>query len=130
MFHVPLIPLLPLCLLGFSDLLIVLRMPIPLISFSNSSYRSFICLPKLHAPLRIVRFLLPIVPCLFLPAPPALCQDSASEGTVFRGDKAEISVTVRESSGEPISAPPSGKVNKKGMPPDRKKAAPGRESFI
>ncbi|PYU56989.1 MAG: hypothetical protein DMG55_21845 [Acidobacteria bacterium] len=88
------------------------------------------CLPKLHAPLRIVRFLLPIVPCLFLPAPPALCQDSASEGTVFRGDKAEISVTVRDSSGEPISAPASVKVYKEGMPTDRKEASHGRAFFI
>src|SRR2546423_15423123 len=65
------------------------------------------CLPKLHAPLRIVGFLLPIVPCLFWPPPPALGQESASEGSVLRGDKAEISVTVRDSAGEPISAPAS-----------------------
>src|SRR6266699_4363714 len=88
------------------------------------------CLPKLHAPLRIVRFLLPIVPCLFWPPPPALCQDSASEGTVLRGDKAEISVTVRDSSGEPISAPASVKVYKQGMPTDQKEASHGRAFFI
>ena len=88
------------------------------------------CLPRLRAPLRIVRFLLPLVPCLFLPPPPALCQDSGSEGTLFRGDKAEISVTVRDSSGEPISAPASVKIFKEGMPTDQREASRGRAFFI
>ena len=85
------------------------------------------CLPKLRAPLRIVRFMLPIVPCLFLTTPPTLCQDSGSEGTLFRGDKAEISVTVRDSSGEPISAPASVKIFKEGMPTDQREASRGRD---
>jgi Tfp pilus assembly protein PilF len=88
------------------------------------------CLPRLRAPLRIVRFLLPLVPCLFLPPPPALCQDSGSEGTLFRGDKAEISVTVRDSSGEPISAPASVQIFKEGMPTDQREASRGRAFFI
>ena len=88
------------------------------------------CLPKLRAPLRIVRFMLPIVPCLFLTTPPTLCQDSGSEGTLFRGDKAEISVTVRDSSGEPISAPASVKIFKEGMPTDQREASRGRAFFI
>jgi Tfp pilus assembly protein PilF len=65
-----------------------------------------------------------------LTTPPALCQDSGSEGTLFRGDKAEISVTVRDSSGEAISAPASVKVYKEGMPIDRKEASHGRAFFI
>src|SRR6266704_2535022 len=52
------------------------------------------CRSKQCPPPRIVHFLLPILPCVFFAPHPALCQDSAAEGTVLRGDKAEISVTV------------------------------------
>ena len=79
---------------------------------------------------RIVHFLLPILPCVFFAPHPALCQDSAAEGTVLRGDKAEISVTVRDSSGEPISAPASVKIFKGGMPTDQREASHGRAFFI
>ncbi len=85
---------------------------------------------KLHAPARIALFLLPMVPCLFLSTPSALCQDSGSEGTILRGDKAEISVTVRDSSGEPISAAANVKLYKEGMPTDQAAASHGRAFFI
>jgi Tfp pilus assembly protein PilF len=77
-----------------------------------------------------VGFLLPIVPCLFLPPPAALCQDSGGEGTLLRGNRGEIAVTVRDSSGEPISAPASVKVYKEGMPIDQREASHGRAFFI
>jgi Tfp pilus assembly protein PilF len=83
-----------------------------------------------HLPLRIVRFLLPLVPCLFLSSPPALCQDSGSEGTLLRGDKAEISVTVHDGTGETISTPASVKIFKEGTPTDQKEASHGRAFFI
>src|SRR5438876_9639593 len=85
---------------------------------------------KQRPPLRIVYFLLTVLPYVLFAPPLALCQDSAAEGTVLRGDKAEISVTVRDSSGEPISAPASVKVYKQGMPTDRKEASHGRAFFI
>ena len=84
-------------------------------------------LSEQRPPFRI--FLLPLVSCLCF-APLALCQDSGSEGTLFRGDKAEISVTVRDSSGEPISAPASVKIFKEGMPTDQREASRGRAFFI
>lgn len=86
-------------------------------------------LAEQRPPFRTLRFLLPLVSCFFF-APLALCQDSGSEGTLFRGDKAEISVTVRDSSGEPISAPASVKIFKEGIPTDRKEASHGRAFFI
>jgi Flp pilus assembly protein TadD len=59
-----------------------------------------------------------------------LCQDSGSEGTELRGNRAEIAVTVRDSSGEPINAPASVKVYKEGVPTDQKEASHGRAFFI
>ena len=85
---------------------------------------------RLHVPLRIVRFLLPLVLCLPLSTPPALCQDSANEGTVPRGDRAEISVTVRDTSGESISAPATVKLYRDGMPIDQSAASHGRAFFV
>ena len=88
------------------------------------------CRSKQCPPPRIVHFLLPILPCVFFAPHPALCQDSAAEGTVLRGDKAEISVTVRDSSGEPISSPASVRISKGGMPADQREASHGRAFFI
>lgn len=56
-----------------------------------------------RTPLRIARFLLPLVSCLVFVLP-ACCQDSGSEVNEFHGSGAEITVTVHDSSGEPISA--------------------------
>lgn len=60
----------------------------------------------------------------------AFCQDSGSEGVVLRGDKAEISVTVRDSSGEPIAAPASVKLLHDGIPVDQKPTSRGRVFFV
>src|SRR5438876_12285859 len=85
---------------------------------------------KQRPPLRIVYFLLTVLPYVLFAPHLALCQDSAAEGTVLRGDKAEISVTVRDSSGEAISVPASVKIFKEGMPTDQKEASHGRAFFI
>jgi Tfp pilus assembly protein PilF len=50
----------------------------------------------------IARFLLPMVSCVLFVLP-AFCQDSGSEEKEFRGNGAEITVAVHDSSGEPIS---------------------------
>lgn len=81
-------------------------------------------------PLRIARFLLPLFSCLLFSPRSLLCQDSGSEGTLLRGDKAEISVTVHDGSGETISTPASVKIFKEGTPTDRKEASHGRAFFI
>jgi tetratricopeptide (TPR) repeat protein len=66
---------------------------------------------------------------LFSPFP-AFCQDSAAEGTIPRGDRAEISITVRDSSGEPISAPATVKLYRDGVPADQGATSHGRAFFI
>jgi Tfp pilus assembly protein PilF len=85
-------------------------------------------LPEQHASFQIPRLL--IVPFLLLLPRPSFCQDSGSEGTLLRGDKAEISVTIRDSSGEAISSPANVKIFKEGMPTDQKEASHGRAFFI
>src|SRR5438046_10606615 len=85
---------------------------------------------KQRGPQRIVRFLVPLAVCLILLPLRTRCQDSGSEGTLLRGDKAEISVTVRDSSGEAISVPATVKIFKEGMPTDQKEASHGRAFFI
>jgi Flp pilus assembly protein TadD len=79
---------------------------------------------------RILRYLNPTLLSLFLSPISMLCQDSGGEGTVFRGDRPEISVTVRDSSGEPISAPASVKLYHDGIPVDQRAASHGRAFFI
>jgi len=73
-----------------------------------------------------------LVPLLFLlsVSPAAWCQDSGAEGTMMRGDRGEIAITVRDSSGEPISAPASVKLYHEGLPIDQSAATHGRAFFI
>jgi Tfp pilus assembly protein PilF len=80
--------------------------------------------------LRMVRSLLIVLSCLIFSPGKVLCQDSGSEGTLLRGDKAEISVTVHDGSGEAISTPASVKIFKEGTPTDQKEASHGRAFFI
>ena len=68
--------------------------------------------------------------CLLLFPLHVFSQDSSSEGTISRGDRAEISVTVRNGSGEPISAPASVKLFHDGIPVDQRAASHGRAFFI
>src|SRR5439155_1346059 len=96
----------------------------------TSPRRTIRCRAKQCPPLRIIRFLLPILPYLLLSTPSSLCQDSANEGTIPRGDRAEISLTVRDSSGEPISAPATAKLYRDGMPVDNAATAHGRAFFV
>src|SRR5208282_1270808 len=58
------------------------------------------CIPRVHLHFR--RFLLLMVFCVLL-ARPACSQDSGSEVNEFHGKGSEITVTVRDRSGEPIS---------------------------
>jgi Tfp pilus assembly protein PilF len=83
------------------------------------------CLPP-----RMVRFPLLLVPCLLFSSRPLLCQDGGAEGTLLRGDKAEISVTVHDGNGEAITTPANIKIFKEGTPTDQKEASRGRAFFI
>ena len=59
------------------------------------------------------------------------CQDSGAEGTLFRGDKAEISVTIRDSSGSVIKAPATARLYRSGgMPMGESATAQGRAFFV
>jgi tetratricopeptide (TPR) repeat protein len=79
----------------------------------------------------ILQYLRPILFCLLLVLPlPAYGQDSASDGTMFRGDRLEISVTVRDSSGEPISAAATVKLYHDGVPADQGATSHGRAFFV
>ena len=66
----------------------------------------------------ITRFLLPMVSFAVF-ALPACCQDSGSEENEFHGNGAEITVTVRDSSGVPIASAAMVKLYRDGTIPSR-----------
>jgi tetratricopeptide (TPR) repeat protein len=61
---------------------------------------------------------------------PAWCQDSGDAGTMVRGDRAEISVAVRDSSGALITTPASVTFYKNGIPAGQSNISRGRAFFI
>jgi len=85
---------------------------------------------KQHTLPPIFQYLRPVFLCLLVHPFPAFSQDSAGEGTMLRGDRVEISVTVRESSGEPISAPATVKLYHEGVPADQGATSHGRAFFL
>jgi tetratricopeptide (TPR) repeat protein len=87
-------------------------------------------LPR-HALSRTSRFLLSILIISFVLPIPSRCQDSGAEGTLLRGDKAEISVTVRDSSGSVITAAATARLYRSGGTPVAESAtAQGRAFFV
>src|SRR5260221_596846 len=86
--------------------------------------------PKQLTLLPPLQYLKPILICLLASPLSAPCQDSGGEGTMLRGDRVEISVTVRDSSGEPISAPATVKLYHDGVPADQGATSHGRAFFI
>jgi Flp pilus assembly protein TadD len=79
---------------------------------------------------RIAWALPPLVLLLFSPAIRGMAQDSSSEGPMMRGDRPEIAVTVRDSSGKPISTAASVRLTREGMPVDQGATSHGRVFFI
>ncbi len=57
-------------------------------------------------------------------------QDSSNESMIPRGDRAEISLTVRDNSGEPITAPGMVKLFRDGQPADQTALNRGRAFFV
>src|SRR5580698_6070249 len=60
----------------------------------------------------------------------ALAQDSSAETNMFRGDRPEISVTVRDSGGAEISSPATVRVYRSGVPTDEGTTRKGRVFFM
>src|SRR5579885_1329937 len=63
-------------------------------------------------------------------AAPGFAQDSGAEGTVLRGNRPEIALTVRDSSGQAIAAPATVKLYRSGMPAGQQATSHGRAFFI
>jgi Flp pilus assembly protein TadD len=66
---------------------------------------------------------------LALPAS-TLAQDSSAETNMFRGDRPEISVTVRDSGGAEIAAPATVRIYRSGVPTDSGTTRKGRVFFM
>src|SRR5437763_1516676 len=83
-----------------------------------------------HTLSRTSRFLLILVAFSFSPIA-SHGQDSGAEGTLLRGDKAEISVTIRDSSGSVIKAPATARLYRSGgIPVNESATAQGRAFFV
>ena len=80
--------------------------------------------------LRFIRTVLPLCGLICIFPPHGVCQDSGDQGTMIRGDRAEISVSVRDSSGNIVTAPASVKLYKNGVPADQASTSHGRAFFI
>lgn len=77
-----------------------------------------------------MRFVLLLVGLIFFPLT-AAGQDSAGEGKLFRGDKGELSITVKDSSGAVVAAPATVKVYRSGgTPVGQSEISQGRAFFI
>jgi Tfp pilus assembly protein PilF len=61
---------------------------------------------------------------------PAHSQDTGDQGTMSRGDRAEIAITVRDGSGQLIAAPVTVKLYKNGAQIDQSSTSRGRAFFI
>jgi len=80
--------------------------------------------------LRSLPTVIPFLGLLCVFSSVAKCQDSGDQGTMIRGDRAELSITVRDSSGTPIAAPASVKLYRNGVPSDQSATSHGRAFFI
>jgi Flp pilus assembly protein TadD len=83
-----------------------------------------------RAPLSFAQFLTFAVSFFGLISAPARAQDSSAEGTNFRGNRPEISITVRDTTGETIMAPATIRVYKEGVLSDQGNTSRGRAFFI
>ena len=79
---------------------------------------------------RLVFTVVPLSALLCVCPSSSRCQDSGDQGTMVRGDRAEISITVKDASGALINTPCSVKLYKNGAPSDQSSASHGRAFFI
>jgi tetratricopeptide (TPR) repeat protein len=61
---------------------------------------------------------------------PVLCQDSAEEGTMTRGSRAELAITVRDRASQIITSTITVKLYSNGMPIDQSSTSRGRAFFV
>ncbi len=80
--------------------------------------------------LRGVRIILPLLVCSCFCSVSTFCQDSSDEGTMSRGSRAELAISVRDSAGEVITSPASVKLYSNGIPTDQSTTSHGRAFFI
>lgn len=80
--------------------------------------------------LPVLRMAIPLLVGLCLCPVPAPCQDTGDEGTLTRGDRAQIAVTVRTSSGQIVASPATVKLYKNGIPIDQSSTSHGRAFFF
>jgi outer membrane protein assembly factor BamD (BamD/ComL family) len=72
-----------------------------------------------------------IAAAMALTLPALACgQDSSAETNMFRGDRPEISVTVRDSGGAEIATPATVKIYRSGVPTDQGQTRKGRVFFM
>jgi tetratricopeptide (TPR) repeat protein len=79
---------------------------------------------------RFAQAVLPFSVLLCISPSAGWCQDSGDQGTMVRGDRGEIAITVRDASGAVINAPASVKLYKNGIPSDQSQTSHGRAFFI
>jgi tetratricopeptide (TPR) repeat protein len=72
----------------------------------------------------------PISAILCLAVPAARCQDSGDRGTMSRGDRAEISISVKDTSGVLVATPAYVTLYSNGTLVDRSSTSHGRAFFI
>jgi len=80
--------------------------------------------------LRLALAIVPLSGVLYIGPSPSLCQDSGDQGTMVRGDRAELSITVRDPTGALVTAPATVMLYKDGMPSDQTSTSHGRAFFI
>jgi tetratricopeptide (TPR) repeat protein len=85
---------------------------------------------KQHCSVQKTFFLLLVVSFVSLYPQPAPAQDSSGDANPSRGNRAEISVTVRDSSGEAIPVPASVKLLRDGTQVAQENVSRGRAFFV
>lgn len=79
---------------------------------------------------KMCRFLLLAASCIFFLQRPAVSQDRSTDGSVPRGNRAQISVTLRDNSGQVITTPATVKIYRSGVLSGQAMASSGRAFFI
>jgi Tfp pilus assembly protein PilF len=87
-------------------------------------------LMKERLSLRSARIVLPLVMGLCICQVPASGQDSGEEGTLTRGSRAELAITVRDDSGQIITSTATVKLYNNGIPIDQSSTSRGRAFFV
>src|SRR3974390_627048 len=80
--------------------------------------------------LRFLRISLPLLVGLWFCAIPAPCQDSSEEGTLLRGSRAELAITVYDGSGQIVKSSTTVTIYKDGVLIDQSSTSNGRVFFV